>query len=137
MMKLVDWFRDRIWPAPVAPFVTLIAASMDRYGDEFEIEPVYNGVGQLLTVKVRLAPDAFARVEQRPDIYDADFRNLVLNGVGVTLDMVGGKTAITTYYFDEIALNWRETRVMLRALGEILPLHELAGGPLLHPEVQP
>jgi len=101
---------DVVFP-PVAPFVTMIAEAITKSPEAFYI--AHDRESQILHTRLSAAA-------ARAGLDEA----LMGNGVGVDVDFKDMSIYIVTYYFDNIELNWRERRVVLRALDSMLDAHE-------------
>lgn len=104
----IEWVRERIYPAKVAPFVEMIADAIVAAPGDFDVERE----GALLKVKIRDNPS--------PMIDNM----LVTNGVGIEVDALANTIIVTTFYFDDVQLNWREQRLLMDAVAVLLEAYE-------------
>lgn len=100
-----EWFMDRVYPAPVAPFVEMVASAIEKYPSEFSLvmDPHFGAVS------VRVL-DTAKGVE----------RELVDNGIGLDINFNSGDVLIVSYYLDAIPVNWRESRRLVGAVESML-----------------
>lgn len=104
----IEWVRERIYPAKVAPFVTMIAEALAATPGDFEVQRL----GTTLSLKVR---------EGASDRIESD---LVIHGVGIDIDLACQDMVLTTFYFDDVQLNWREKRLLMEAVCVVVEAYE-------------
>jgi hypothetical protein len=100
----VEAFQTKVYPAPVAPFVTMVAEALANQAKDFEV--AVDPFARLLTISVRENPSRE---------FDLD---MAVHGVGIRMDYVQRKITIITHYFDDVPLNWRETQLIRRAVDQ-------------------
>lgn len=104
-----EWFKDRVYPAPVAPFVEMVANAIERNPGEFSIlmDQHYGACS------VRVLATAKGVESEMVD-----------NGVGLDIDFNSGDVFIVSYYLDAIPVNWRETRRLVESVEALIDAHE-------------
>ena len=102
LASAVDWFTDHIYPVPVAPFVQMLADEIINHPGHFtvSISPCLTRAHVGYSVPAAIGVDMV----------------LCSSGFAAEIDTVDASLTISTYYFDNVCLNRRERRVMVKAL---------------------
>ena len=108
-----NWVNEKVYPAPIAPFVEVIAKALRENPGDFNI--IFDPEAK--TLKVRLAENPSSDID--PQLAGCG------GGVNVTWgDGVRGKVFIVTHFYDDVSLNWREERLILMVLNEAMDAYE-------------
>ena len=92
-------FASSVYPAPVAPFVSMVAKALEDHPGEFTVRADM----EARTITMRL----HEYVSNKVDL------DMVAHGVGVRVNFDRhSDMTITTHYFDDVELNWREKRLL-------------------------